>query len=977
MTSWPHQSIDRAALRRLLEGVDGGRQWWRSLDELAETPAFRRLLAAEFPHGLEPRFSGGRREFLRLLGASLLLAGLPACTEAPRGPRVPYLSQPEELVPGRPLLYATAVPFAGYAQPVLAVTHMGRPTKLEGNPEHPMSGGATDAMTQAAVLQLYDPDRSRGVQYQGRPVRWEHFRAAMAEHAARWQAGAGLAVLTGDITSPTQIRQLEALGQHYPGMRWYAWEPVGADWQRAAAVLAFGRPLEVHYHLDAAAVAVSLDADLLGPGPQQVHHVRSWSHARRVGRTGNAPPHLHVAESTPSLTGAAAATRRGVPAWRMAAYLYALAGELGLSAPTVDLGPEERDWVSLAASELRARPGAGLLAVGASLAPELQALGYAINHAIGAAGKTVTFTEPIAAAAPAGSLGELAEAMAAGEIDTFVALEANPAYAAPADIPFDTLLERVPLRVHAGLYADETAERCHWHVPLRHALEEWSDARAVDGTLGVVQPAVPPLFGGRSVHEILDALLGAPQIDPHETVRSTWQTLLGQDGFEAIWREVVHDGFLVGSAAAHVTPTLRELDLPPPQTLPDGALEVVFRPEPSVWDGRYANNPWLQELPRPLTKLTWDNAVGLGPRLAADLGVRQGDHVQIEWDGRTLTGPVWILPGQPPGTVLVHLGYGRRRAGRVGDRIGYDAYRLRSHATPWVAAGAIVRAVEGHTELATTQVHHSMEGFDLVRTVTDAQAPARRPEERERQPTLHRDWRYESYAWGMVIDLDLCTGCNACVAACQAENNIPTVGREEVLLGRELHWLRVDRYYAGPLETPENLFMPVPCMHCERAPCEVGCPVNATIHGPEGLNQMVYPRCIGTRTCALYCPYKVRRFNFYEYAATDEASIAAQRNPNVTVRSLGVMEKCTYCVQRISAARIDAKKDQRRIRDGEVQTACQAACPAKAIVFGDLNDPESAVRHAAADPRNYGLLEHLNTVPRTTYLARIARAEDS
>jgi MoCo/4Fe-4S cofactor protein with predicted Tat translocation signal len=975
MPSAPDAPVDLEALRRLL-ARGGGRRWWRGLEELADSAAFRRWLDAELPGGIA--FAPDRREFLRVMAASLLLAGLPACGRAPPGERVPYLEQPEQLVPNRPLAYATAMLFEGYAQPVLGTTFMGRPTKLEGNPLHPASGGATDAYAQAAVLALYDPDRSRQVLHGGAPAGWGEIEAALAAHAAEYRTGAGLRLLTGNVTSPTLARQIGALGETFPAFRWHSDEPVGAGLRHAGTALVFDAPLDLHYRLAAAEVTVSVEADLLGPGPSQVRHAQDWAAARRAARPDGTPPRLYVAECTPSLTGANADRLHVGACTRMPALLAGLAADLGLTAPPA-LDPAEQDWVRAATAALRARAPRALVAAGAHLPAAAQALAHRINDALGAAGVTVTYTEAVARRAPDGerSLEVLADDLAAGRVHTLLMVDTNPAYTAPPDLELPALLGRATLRIHAGLYHDETAALCDWHLPLSHPLEQWGDARAVDGTASILQPLLPPLYDSRSPQELLALLLGAPPLDGgYAEVRTTWTGHFGSDGFEEAWRRALHDGLVAGTAAPVVQLVARATE--PPALGPAAAgVEVVFRPEPSVWDGRFANNAWLQELPRPLTKLTWDNAVAVSPQLAEELGIGNGEHLEVEAGGRRLTGPAWILPGQAARTVTLQLGYGRTRAGRVGNGLGYDAYHLRTRAAPWLATGATVRRIEGRTTLAGTQLHHTMAGQELVRTVPHPDASALLPEEDHGRPSLYPRWAYDSYAWGMVIDLDLCTGCNACVIACQAENNIPVVGKQEVWRGREMHWLRVDRYYGGELERPQTRFLPVPCMHCEKAPCEVGCPVNATVHGPEGLNQMIYSACIGTRTCSSYCPYKVRRFNFFAYAATDEPTLKAQRNPHVTVRARGVMEKCTYCVQRISAARSEAKREGRAIRDGEVVTACAQACPTRAIVFGDLNDPASAVRRAADSPRNYSLLEGLNTWPRTTYLARIAGGEEN
>ncbi|MBL8659292.1 MAG: TAT-variant-translocated molybdopterin oxidoreductase [Rhodospirillales bacterium] len=973
---------DLAALRRRLES-GGGRRFWRSLEDLAETDDFRRFVEAEFPAVLELSETS-RRTFLRLMAAPMMLGGLAACGDMPDEKALPYVNQPEMLVPGKPLYFATAALFEGYAQPVLAETHVGRPTRLEGNPDHPMIGaGSTDAFAQASILELYDPDRSRAITFLGRIATWDAFQGVVVALRERLgeNSGGDFRILTETVTSPTLRRQLDDLQRAFPRARVHSFEPVGVALRHQGTRRAFGRPLDVHYRLENAAVVVSLEDDIFGPGPSQVRHAAQWSQRRRDHQQAGNLTRLHVAESTPTLTGALAGATLSVASQRLPVLLAALAGKLGEAGegtPAAALTPRELSWVSTAADELAAHRGSGLLAVGAHLPAEAQARAHAINHALGNAGATVVYSDPVGLAATddAGALPALAEAMAAGEVETLVILGANPVYTAPADLDFANRLDRVGLRIHAGIYYDETASNCHWHIPLTHPLESWSDARAVDGTASILQPTVKPLFGGTSVHELLATLLGRLNATAYELVRETWDARLG--GEEAGWRQVLSDGFVANSAVATETPAPQVAAEPPATDATDATdagaasgLEAVFRPDPCVWDGRLGNVAWLQELPKPLTKLTWENVLAVSARLAEELGLGTGDEAELTVNDRSVRGPVWIMPGQAERTVTVFLGYGRSRAGRVGNDAGYNAYAVRTAAEPWTVQDAALRRTGERLRLATTQNHATMAGGDFVRTVSVAEARTAHPDEPP-LPTFYPQWDDPKYAWAMSIDLDLCIGCNACVLACQAENNIPVVGKEQVEAGREMHWIRVDRYYEGGLDQPDRtLFQPLPCMHCEKAPCEVGCPVNATVHGPEGLNEMVYNRCVGTRTCASYCPYKVRRFNFFEFGATDSPSIQAQRNPNVTVRARGVMEKCTYCVQRISAARIEAQKQGRAIRDGEVVTACQSACPTQAIVFGNQADPDSAVSRRQQSPRRYALLRELNTRPRTTYQARI------
>jgi Fe-S-cluster-containing dehydrogenase component len=648
----------------------------------------------------------------------------------------------------------------------------------------------------------------------------------------------------------------------------------------------------------------------------------------------------------------------------MAGLAEALANRLGVGrAAAGELNPAEQSWIERAAKACAAAKERALVAFG-SFGDAGTAIWVArINDVLKSAGQTLKFTQPITGPGDAGSLQDLIADMRADKVRTLVIHDCNPAYTAPGRLGFTDALKQVQSTLHLGLQRDETGGLCDWQLPLTHALESWSDARAVDGTASIIQPTITPFYDVRSIHEIMAMLLGEinPAVDA--AVRETWQASFGTD-FETRWKQVLHDGLVEGAAEENsATPPNPNATVAKAQGT---GLDIVFRPDPTVWDGRFANIAWLQELPKPLTTLTWGNVVAISAALAKRLEIANGDHVEVIIGNRDVAGPAWIMPGQAENTVALFLGYGRRRAGRVGDRLGYDAYALRSVDQPWLAKGSLRKTGASET-LAITQLHHRMEGFDFVREVS-AEHPTL--PKSEQPPSLYPPWSSSKNAWGMVIDLDSCIGCNACVAACTAENNVPVVGKEQVSVGREMHWLRIARYYEGEVETPRSFFQPVPCMHCEQAPCEMGCPVHATTHSPEGVNQMVYNRCIGTRTCSSFCPYKVRRFNFYDYRTPPQSPEHAAQNPDVTVRSRGVMEKCTYCTQRIEAAHAAADKQNRPLREGDVVTACQAACPTRAIVFGDINDPDSDVSRLRHDGRHYVLLEELGTRPRTTYLAR-------
>jgi molybdopterin-containing oxidoreductase family iron-sulfur binding subunit len=987
-----------------------GPRFWRTLDELGDDPAFRERLGREFPSEVgvitDPV---ARRSFLKVMGASLGLAGLTACTRQPLETIVPYVRQPEEIVPGRPLFYASAMTTGGVATGILVESHEGRPTKIEGNAAHPGSLGATDVFGQAAVLDLYDPDRSRAVINLGEIRPWAAFisaiRAAIVGQGP--VQGSGLRLLTPAIGSPTLTAQIQELLSRLPSARWHQWDPAGSADARAGAKLAFGSDVDVQYRIEETRVVLALDSDFLASGPGSLHYARAFGACRRP--ENNRPIRLYSIETMKTPTGASADHRFAARPGEIGAIARALAAALGV--PGVDAGAalpaEWAERVRVIAADLKAQGNASLVLAGETQPPHVHVLVHAINASLGGAGRTVQYTQPVTAWPDdeMESMRELTTAMNAGQVDVLVIAGGNPVYTAPVDLDFAAAMSKVPLRVHLSPHVDETSELCHWHIPEAHFLESWSDGRGFDGTASIVQPLIQPLYGGRSAHELIATMSDAPEKAPYELVREHWMPHVQpvsddpskpSPEFEAAWRRWLHDGVVPDTAFAPVKVTLQPsavTDASRAANAPDAersGLEIAFRHDPCVLDGRFANNGWLQELPKPITKLTWDNAVLMSPRTAERLGVGgnpaydAGEHGQISADvvelrygGRQIQGPVFTVVGHADDCVTVHLGYGRRRGGQVAARAGFNAYALRTSSAPWNGNGAEIAKTGGRHALACTQYHHLMEGRDLVRAVT-LEAFTRDPHvvheghhEPPRTMTLHPEYPYDGYKWGMAIDVNSCIGCNACVIGCQAENNIPVVGKEQVLDGREMHWIRLDTYYSGPSETADTYFQPVPCMHCENAPCEVVCPVNATVHSEEGLNEMVYNRCIGTRYCSNNCPYKVRRFNYLLYQDWTTASLRLMRNPDVTVRSRGVMEKCTYCVQRINAARITAEKERRPIRDGEVVTACQAVCPTQAIVFGNLNDPASEVAKLQASQRSYGLLADLNTRPRTKYMAAL------
>lgn len=1036
MTMRKNFSSELADLQDRL-GATRGRRYWRTLEELAETEAFQELMQREFPEqaSIWPD-SMSRRRFLTLMGASLALAGLNGCSTrpAPSVNIVPYARQPEELVPGRPLYYATCMTLGGGGVGLLAESHLGRPTKIEGNPDHPASLGATDIFHQASVLTLYDPDRSQTVTLLGQTSTWDaalgdvpikdvpSLRRAVADQKHR--RGAGFRILTETVVSPTLQHQIKQLLVAFPEARWHHYEPIAPDAARRAAKLAFGDSVDTSYDFRKADIVVAFDADFLAIGPGSVRYAADFMHRRRVpAAAADAAKaemnRLYVVEPGVTCTGAKADNRLPLRSRDIEGFVRALAGHLSVIEKTGSSAAYD-EWAVSVAKDLQAHRGRSVVIAGHGQPESVHLLVHAINHNLGNFGETVLHTAPVAAEPKEipghlDSLASLTDDMALGRVELLVILGGNPVYTAPANLHFAEQMQKVALRAHLSLYQDETSRQCHWHLPEAHFLEAWGDTRAYDGTASIAQPLIQPLYQGRSAHELVSALTDRLPTPGHEIIRSFWRRQWegqGRSGnFEEFWQKSLHDGVVAGTAFPRKTVTLSadwKNHLKPAQATKPRAqepweYELVFQADPTIYDGRFANNGWLQECPKPMTKLTWDNAAIMSPATAKELGVWFGDRapggehggyqmpvVELRLGDRSVEAPVWIMPGHAERSITIHLGYGRDYAGRVGGdvghKVGFNAYLLRTTHQPWFADGLAVRKTGKNALIACTQQHHVMEGRDLVRSATLGEfrktptfagemekRMVRAETERARKPlTMYDNKPTAKHQWGMAIDLTTCFGCNACVVACQSENNIPVVGKEQVAAGREMHWIRIDRYVAGSFDDPKEFhFQPVPCMHCEQAPCEYVCPVEATVHSADGLNEMIYQRCVGTRFCSNNCPYKVRRFNFLFYADYVTESRRLQFNHDVTVRSRGVMEKCSYCVQRIRQADIDSQKEGRTIRDGEILTACQAACPAEAIVFGDIHDLQSRVTQWKASPLNYALLGDLNTHPRTTYLAAL------
>jgi molybdopterin-containing oxidoreductase family iron-sulfur binding subunit len=984
----PDANIDLAAIRARLEGARG-QEYWRSLEELGGTWEFQDMVHREFPPGASEWVDDlSRRSFLRLGAASLAMAGLTACTKQPVHEILPYVRQPEELVPGEPLSYATSVMMGGYATGVLVKSREGHPIKIEGNPEHPATLGGSDVWMQASILDLYDPDRSSAVLHEGEISAWALYLASLNKLLAAQavKEGVGLRFLTGTVTSPTLAGQLHGLLRKFPKAKWHQYEPINRDNVREGARMAFGEILEPQYRFDKAAVILSLDSDFLFSHPGHLRFTRQFANGRRVASGQNSMNRLYVVESSSTITGSMAEHRWSMRSSEIEGFADRLAQQLGLKGEEYSGTEPHGNWLTRAAGDLQQHGGESIVIAGEWQPPRVHALAHWMNENLGNTGRTVFYTES-AEAVPVNqidSIRQLAKEIEAGEVEGLFILGGNPAYTFPADLEFGRLLSKVLQSIYLGPGINETATLCTWHIPETHYLESWGDARAIDGTVSIIQPLIAPLYKSKTAHELLGAITQQqPVRSDYEIVREHWRDQNAWPDFESEWRRALHDGFIAGSESRPKEVQVNAEKLKSTQAAKSNAsdIEVNFRPDPSLWDGRFANNGWLQECPRPISKLTWDNAVLVSPALAQRHRLSTEDVVELEFEGRRLRAPVWVMPGQAENSITLHLGYGRRHVGRVGKGVGFNAYALRTSNLLWFGGRLqIVRTTSRH-HLAATQTHHRLEGEDrqIYREGILTEYLARPDFVREsieappKEETLYEanEFKYTGYKWGMSIDLTTCIGCNACLVACEVENNIPVVGKEQIRRNREMFWIRVDTYFKGSLDNPQFSHMPVPCMHCEHAPCELVCPVAATAHDHEGLNLQVYNRCVGTRYCSNNCPYKVRRFNFLQYADYSTSSLKPMYNPEVTVRWRGVMEKCTYCIQRISHARITAEKENRRIRDGEVVTACQQACPAEAIVFGDLNDPASKVAKLKQQSLDYPMLGQLNTRPRTTYLAKL------
>jgi MoCo/4Fe-4S cofactor protein with predicted Tat translocation signal len=940
---------------------------WRSFKELAADPAFMARAEAEFPGLFEALASSSdRRSVIKFMTAAIAMSGLGGCDWAPWGTLIPAVKIAPNIVPGLPNTYATAHLLNGYAAGMTVKHFMGRPIKVEGNPLHPASLGATDAFAQAEVLEFYDPDRAWAVTEKGVPATYQKLQSALvAQRAAITESrGAGFRILTGTITSPTLAAQIDALLKMYPEARWTQWEPVSRTNGLEGAALAYGQTLEMVPKLDAADVILAIDSDLLSSAPGHVRFARDFASRRNPVRSPKMS-RIYAAEPAPTLIGAVADHRFIAGPREIRQIMIALAaGILGRPPPA-----EAPAWAGALIADLQANRGRALIHAGPDQPPETHALVFAINEAHGSRGKTFDLIAPIAHAAPGReiSLVELSQELHDGKVGTLLILDSNPVYTAPGSLGFAEALKRAGFSLALTLLPSETSRAAQWAVPMAHRWEEWSDARAYDGTATILQPQALPLYNGTSMLTMLAIFLDTAPPPALDIVKGTWQSRLGPN-FDEAWHDALASGVIPNSASPPASFTLRaDAGRKAPPEISSQPLSILFRPDPSLWDGRYANSSWLQELPRPFTKLTWDNPLLIAPERARGLKINNGDMVRLSIGETSVTVPAWIVPGQAADTLVALLGLGREHTGSVANGAGFNFYPLTGR------EGAIsLEKVPGHMELASTDHHHLIFGGteDYARhgTLADFLKDPRFLSVTSQVPHLYH-WRLKGPAqWGMSVDLNACIGCNACVVACMSENNTPVVGKDEVIQEREMHWLRIDRYYEGSPDHPDIYFQPVLCMHCEQAPCEQVCPVGATVHDEEGLNVQIYNRCIGTRFCSNNCPYKVRRFNFFGYAREEQRPFEA-RNPDVSVRGRGVMEKCTYCIQRIAEARIAADRENRPV--GEVRTACQAACPTQAFTFGNLVDSKSEVVERKASPLNYALLASQGTYPRTTYEGRI------
>lgn len=972
-----------------------GKEYWRSLDQLADTPEFREKLAREFPeNSSELADPVTRRGFLRVMGASMALAWLSGCRR-PIEKIVPYVKAPESTVLGVPQYYATTMPFGNNAFGLLVETHEGRPTKVEGNDFHSTSYGSSNAFVQASILNLYDPDRSDMVLKNGNNSTWDQFIASWKPLFDKYglAKGEGLAILSEPTSSPTQSRLKKRFGSLFPKAKWVTYEPVSDENIVEGIQTATGKKYQPEYRFDNAKMILSLDSDFLLMESNNIINSQRFADSRHVDDEHGDMSRLYTVESGFTITGAMADHRMRLQSRQIGAFAAALGLELQVLGVEIQVDLSnysthqfDRKWLKALAKDLIVSKGESVILAGRRQPASVHALVTTINAALGNNGKTINYRElEHSETSSRTALRALTDDMKGKSISTLVILGGNPVYNAPVDLEFKSALKSVEHTVHISSSVDETSRNVEWHLPQSHFLESWGDARSIDGSLSVIQPMIEPLFGGHSTIELLNVLITGESVRGHDLVQETWREIVKESDFNSSWRRVLHDGLLENETELNIKPSINKdavanlIDSNPfPTDKADAKnLEVVFQADPSVYDGKYANNGWLQELPDPITKLMWDNAAIMSPRTAKEMGVETQDVVRLTYRGRSLNMAVHVLPGQADYSITLPLGYGRTAGGRVADGPGFDTYKLRTVAADGFGIGLTINLTKETYKLANSQEHSAMEGRPLIRegTLEEYKHHPEFAQEMVHVPELQSLWKEhkydEGYQWGMTIDLNRCTGCNACVIGCQSENNIPIVGKDPAAYGREMHWIRMDRYFNGDENNPEMVHQPVACHHCEMAPCEQVCPVAATTHDKEGLNNMVYNRCIGTRYCSNNCPYKVRRFNFFNYTKEIPEIVQMAQNPDVTVRSRGVMEKCTYCLQRINRSKHNAKRNNTTVADGDIVTACQQACPTNAILFGNVNDPNSEVSKIKKQNRNYEMLAEYNLRPRTSYLAKL------
>jgi MoCo/4Fe-4S cofactor protein with predicted Tat translocation signal len=961
----------RGASTEAVKSVDS--TYWRSMDQLADSQEYQDFLHREFPSGAsELQDPVTRRNFMKIMGASVALAGMAAC-RMPKETIVPYVKSPENVIPGKPKFYASTMSFADYTYGVLVENHEGRPTKIEGNELHPTSKGATHPWALASVLSLYDPDRSKSPMLSGAPSSWNQFEEDYRGWTQTFASnkGAGLAVISESFGSPAVESMADAFRKQYPNATWATYEPVSQENVVEGIKAVSGKAARPAYHLENASIIVAIDSDFLGSEPDSIRLTREFSKGRRVHTTKDTMNRLYAIESTVSSTGAMADHRLGIESSKIPGFLMALHKQLGLSALPTKFqkasSTEHAQWIKELASDLKRNRSKSVLIAGTHQSALVHALVALINQGL-ASSSLVTYHAVKEGASSTASLKKLSQSIEKKQIKTLIILGGNPAYNAPVDFKLAEGIKQIENTVHVSQYMDETSGLTKWHLPLSHYLESWSDAESIDGTLSLVQPLIQPLYDSKNMLEVMHLLVNKTQRSGYDMIVEAWKN--------KNWKQSLHDGVYKSASSVSISQSSANLSSLEISKVVADDIEVVFQASPSTFDGRFANNGWLQETPQPITKVTWDNPALISPALAKKHELKNGQHIVLHNGGRSLEIPVFIVPGQAKNSVLLNLGYGRD-FGTVAKGHGVNTYLLRSSANPDIETGFSLTSLPKVSKIASTQLHGSMEGRPLVREATKEhfnEHPdfAKHMVEHPPLKSLWKEREYsEGYQWGMVIDLNTCTGCNSCITSCQSENNIPIVGKEQVAKGREMHWIRIDRYFSGSEDAPMIVHQPIPCMHCENAPCEQVCPVNATVHDKEGLNTMAYNRCIGTRYCSNNCPYKVRRFNFFNYTKDTPQVEQMAANPDVTIRFRGVMEKCTYCTQRINEVRSTAKLEERTIRDGEIKTACQQACPAECISFGNILDPNSEVSKMKKLDTNYSLLEELNIKPRTTYLAKL------